>query len=210
MRFGFKNKKFNTAKKFNNNDEYLFNHTDEVNVTDSIVSTVEQVNLPNNLLNTMTIDTSKELTSNDIDTLLFMYQEEKLARDVYTNFEEQYSLRIFENISNAEQQHINTIEDILIAHEIDIQELQDMEVGEFLNEDLQNLYDDLIEQGSVSVQEALNCGVVIEEVDIADLNEYLSNEDLNENLEVVYSNLENGSQNHLSAFNAVLDNGFFM
>ncbi len=42
--------------------------------------------------------------------------------------------------------------------------------GEFTNPDLQDLYDQLIQQGSVSKVEALKVGVFIEETDIDDLN----------------------------------------
>jgi len=160
-------------------------------------------------LSASAIDTSIELTSDDLDTLVYMYQEEKLAMDVYDSFADQYDARIFDKISNSEQKHLDSIENILTQYDVNIDNLEILDEGEFLNEDLQSLYDTLIEQGSVSLEEALNVGIIIEETDIADLNEYLQ-EDVNPNIDMIYSNLENGSQNHLNAFTMVLDDGLFL
>jgi hypothetical protein len=44
-------------------------------------------------------------------------------------------------------------------------------IGEFTKPDLQKLYDDLIQQGSISKVEALRVGVIIEETDIDNLTE---------------------------------------
>ncbi len=156
-----------------------------------------------------TIDTSLALTLEEIDSLVFMYQEEKLAMDIYDVFAEQYDSKIFDNISDAEEKHLGTIENILEQYDVNIDDLKSLDDGNFINDDLQSLYDSLIIQGSTSLENALYVGVAIEEVDIADLNAYLQ-EDLNQNLETAYTHLESGSQNHLTAFNYQLDNGLLL
>ena len=45
-----------------------------------------------------TLQASDELTSDEIDGLVFMVEEEKLARDVYLTLYEPWDLRIFQNI----------------------------------------------------------------------------------------------------------------
>ena len=72
--------------------------------------------------------------------------------------------------------------------------------GVFTNPELQDLYDKLIEQGSKSIEEALQVGVLIETTDIADLQEGLA-DTTHKDIKNVYSNLLKGSNNHLRAFN---------
>ena len=72
-------------------------------------------------------------------------------------------------------------------------------VGVFDDPKLQNLYDDLIEKGMLSLQDALEVGVLVEKTDIADLKEILAG---NEPAEVdrVLTQLLKASYNHLAAF----------
>jgi hypothetical protein len=72
-------------------------------------------------------------------------------------------------------------------------------VGEFVNPELQALYDALIERGSQSTLEALKVGGVIEETDIEDLTAAMDTSRLSK-IDNVYSNLLDGSYNHLRAF----------
>jgi hypothetical protein len=72
-------------------------------------------------------------------------------------------------------------------------------VGEFVNTELQALYDALIARGKQSALEALLVGGVIEETDIEDLVAAMETSRLS-NIDKVYQNLLNGSYNHLRAF----------
>lgn len=144
-----------------------------------------------------------ELTAAEIEGIQFMREEEKLARDVYLYLYEIYPLRPFLNISKSEQAHMDAI-----MYLIDTFGLEDP-VGEnpegvFQNEELQELYNVLIEQGSVSREEALKVGALIEEVDIIDLQTELDSIAQNEEVIRVFSNLCKASGNHLRAFTGVL------
>jgi len=77
--------------------------------------------------------------------------------------------------------------------------------GVFLNQELQELYDRLIEEGSASREEALKTGALIEEVDIIDLQTELDDTAKNEELIRVFTNLRNASERHLKAFVRVLE-----
>lgn len=144
---------------------------------------------------------SGELTRAEVDGLLFMIEEEKLAVDVYSALDEKWDMRVFENIGRAELTHQAAVKRLL-----DRYSLQDprMGEGEFANETLQDLYNDLLAQGSVSVRDALMAGAAIEEIDILDLEEYMAQTD-NEDILLVYANLLRGSENHLRAFVNNLD-----
>lgn len=76
--------------------------------------------------------------------------------------------------------------------------------GVFKNEELQALYNELIEQGSRSQEEALRVGALIEEVDIIDIRKELDENASHEEVIRVYSNLLRASGNHLRAFVRVM------
>jgi len=141
----------------------------------------------------------EDLTEQEIEGLLFIREEEKLARDVYLTFDEMYSeLPIFENIAESEQRHMDAIKNLLDKYGLD-DPTEGMDIGEFTNQELQNLYYQLIEEGEQSLNDALTVGGKIEEIDIIDLQNYIEQTDKTD-LERVYSNLLKGSKNHLRAF----------
>jgi hypothetical protein len=142
------------------------------------------------------------LTDLQKESLLFMVEEEKLARDVYEYLYTAWGVDIFSNIALSEQKHMDAVLLLLGKYELDIPSTLDSR-GLFENSELQALYDQLIAKGALSLTDALQVGVTIEEVDISDLNEVLETE-LPEDLELIYEHLLNGSYNHLEAFNAQL------
>ncbi len=141
--------------------------------------------------------TTVELSDAEIENLIFMYQEEKLAMDVYDYFYDTYNAKIFDNISNSESKHMSAVEDILINSNINITDYQSLDAGLFIDDSLQELYDNLISKGSQSLTDALEVGILIEEVDIEDLINTIENEDYSVIIDNVYENLLNGSENHV-------------
>ena len=148
-------------------------------------------------------DSNVALDFNEQTHLEFMCEEEKLARDVYLVMYDLWGANIFANISESEQRHMDPIQRLITRYGLTDPVADDV-IGTFTDPDLQELYDDLIEAGEVSLEEALKVGVAIEELDIADLEQALKETD-KRNIERVFQNLLNGSNNHLDAFNACLD-----
>lgn len=142
------------------------------------------------------------LTDDEIYWLTYLREEEKVARDVYLVLNEKWNLRIFTNIAASEQRHMDAIKTLLETYNIP-DPAADKEHGEFTNPALQKLFNDLIQQGSISKAEALKVGILIEETDIDDLNEGITSTRQND-IETVYSNLLQGSLNHLDAFESSL------
>ncbi|MPL55121.1 hypothetical protein SDC9_00588 [bioreactor metagenome] len=140
------------------------------------------------------------INTDEKSNLVFMYEEEKLARDTYFYLYQKWQLVEFANIQKSEQSHMNAVENLLIKYKIDYPKLA---VGQFQNQDLQNLYNQLILQGNNSAIEALKVGATIEDVDINDLKN-LSKTTTNTLILKVYSNLMCGSRNHLRAFSSAL------
>jgi len=153
---------------------------------------------------TVSVSSAQTLALTDDETywLTYMREEEKVARDVYLVLNEKWNLRIFKNIAASEQRHMDAIKTLLDTYTVS-DPAAGKEHGEFTNPALQKLYNDLIQQGSISRVEALNVGILIEETDIDDLNEGITSTRQND-IKTVYSNLLQGSLNHLDAFESGL------
>lgn len=145
---------------------------------------------------------SDELSTEESVALLYMREEEKLAHDVYVTFYAQWGLPIFQNISQSEQTHTDSVKTLLDRY--GLSDPASGAVGMFTNPDLQTLYEDLVARGSQSLAEALKVGAAIEEIDILDLQEWLTQTD-NTDIQQVFNNLLDGSYNHLRAFVSTLN-----
>ena len=146
-----------------------------------------------------------QLTEAEEQHILYMREEEKLARDVYLTFYELWGAEIFANISEAEQRHMDAIKNLITRYGL-VDPIVDDAVGVFTNQDFGILYDQLIADGTVSLEEALKVGVRIEELDITDL-ELALQETSQRAVQRVFRNLLNGSYNHLSAFQRNIEAG---
>jgi hypothetical protein len=94
---------------------------------------------------------------------------------------------------------MDAIKTLLDRYELDDPVGADI-LGVFKNETLQDLYNALIDQGSISQIEALKVGALIEEIDILDIQHELDEHVDSQDVAFVYSNLIKGSRNHLRAF----------
>jgi hypothetical protein len=141
---------------------------------------------------------SEDLSPEEIEGILLMREEEKLAHDVYTTLYETWGVKIFDNISNSEQTHTDVMKEIIVKYDLTDPVTTD-EVGIFVNENLGALYTSLVEQGKKSLLDALIVGATVEDLDIQDLEDLKAVTD-NEDVLIAYENLQKGSRNHLRAF----------
>ena len=139
---------------------------------------------------------ASDLSAEEAAALLYMREEEKLARDVYNQLYALWGQPVFQNIAASEQTHTDEIKLLLDRYGLADPALGP---GQFTDANLQALYDQLIAQGSVSLTDALNVGALVEQTDIADLQARLAQTD-NADIQLVYNNLMNASYNHLAAF----------
>jgi len=141
------------------------------------------------------------ISQKDADALLFMLEEEKLARDTYEYLDTTWGLNQFANIKKSEQTHMDAIENLLKQSNTTYTIL---EYGVFSNSDLQAFYDTFKVDGAKSVVDALQIGATIEDLDIKDLEDYVL-ETNNAQIINVYQSLQCGSRNHLRSFIKGLD-----
>ena len=145
----------------------------------------------------------EELSPEEIDGLILMREEEKLARDVYLELYDIWGQQIFLNIANSESTHTNAVKLLLDKYNLTDPVTGDTR-GVFTNQDLNELYASLVETGSTSLLDSLIVGATVEDLDIYDLqrlNEISDNQDIT----AVYDNLEKGSRNHLRSFTKVIE-----
>jgi hypothetical protein len=138
------------------------------------------------------------LSADEEADLLFMREEEKLARDTYLTLYELWDLSVFSNIASSEQMHMNAILKLLKKYKLP-DPAANTEIGEFTDDYLQTLYNTLIDKGDNSGLDALEVGGIIEETDMRDIKAAIERSD-NEDINAVYATLMCGSRNHLRAF----------
>lgn len=142
------------------------------------------------------------LTQAEINDLKFLREEEKLARDVYLFAYNKHQAALFNNISQSEQTHMNSV--LSLMNKYGIPDSASTEIGVFNNTDLQTLYNSLTKQADISLVEALKAGATIEDLDINDIDDFTVNT-IKLDLLNVYGNLNCGSKNHIRAFTNQLE-----
>jgi hypothetical protein len=147
--------------------------------------------------------TTTQLSELEAEGLVYMREEEKLARDVYLVLYNQWGLPLFRNIAGSEQTHMDAILRLLDQYSL-TDPAAGQGRGDFTNPVFQSLYEQLVTQGGQSLTDALYVGGVIEELDILDLEGCIADTDEAYIIQV-YGNLLAGSENHLRAFVSTLE-----
>ena len=146
----------------------------------------------------------EEISAAESAALLFMREEEKLARDVYVKMKAKWGLQVFANISRSEQRHMDAILCLINKYNLN-DPVGDHANGVFQNITLQALYNSLVAQGTQSKTAALTVGAKIEDLDIYDLMQNTGHVD-NQDIQAVFDELARASRNHLRAFTSNLAN----
>lgn len=152
------------------------------------------------------------LTDAEKDEMLFIWQEEKLARDVYLRMYEIWQDPIFLTIAASEQKHMDAVWQLITQKYVDETEwlpLTALGYGQYtetVHHDLNILYAELTELGAQTLWNALDVGRQIEELDIKDLElaiqltQTLWPAGEHADIVTVYTNIMTGSTHHLEAF----------
>jgi len=146
---------------------------------------------------------SKPVTESEVEHLMYMREEEKLARDVYLTMYDTWGLGVFYNIAQSEEVHTEAVRAKIEKYALADPVIDDT-VGAFVNKDIALLYDTLITQGRISELDALFVGGAIEEIDMIDI-QHAIDEAEHRDIKRVYENLMAGSKNHLRAFVAEIE-----
>ena len=138
------------------------------------------------------------LSDQEKSDLIYLREEEKLARDVYIFSYNQYGQSIFNNISSSEQSHMSSVLNLINKYGL-TDPVANNANGVFSNSELQALYNELTAKSDASLNEALEVGATIEDLDINDIKTFKSHT-TNADLINVYDKLSCGSKNHMRSF----------
>lgn len=164
------------------------------------------------------------LDFSELTHLVFMREEEKLARDVYIKLGMMYpNTLVFGNIDDSEQRHTMSVKAMIEQYGHEDPSTND-NIGVFTGEDygwyFTEKYNQLVERAAVNELEALYVGAFIEELDVMDINQcpriiIETDNDVTEcgkaytgkaDIDRLYSTLLYGSGNHLNAYVKNIEN----
>lgn len=152
------------------------------------------------VLSVTTYSQQPVLKQQEKDAILYMREEEKLARDVYDSMYVKWSGNPFGNIRQSERMHMSRMLTLITTYGLtDPVTTNQDKPGLFANAVLQQYYYELVSAGSRSLTEALKVGAKIEELDIADLEARIAQTQQADIL-TTYTDLKMASENHLRAF----------
>jgi len=150
-------------------------------------------------------------------SLAYMWNEERLAYDVYTNLYATTGIAQLQNIATrSEIVHVDLVKNLVAWYDINITntidysvnysqaELDAMPSGSYGIQAIQDLYDALIAHGTGNSVAALEVACMVEVVDVDDLNKYILTAADNQALIDTFNVLRDGSYRHYWAFDADL------
>lgn len=137
-------------------------------------------------------------TAQEITDLKYMRSEEKLARDLYAALYTKWKDPLFDNISQSEQRHMDAVLGLLTAYGVSDPDAG-LQAAVLPDAGLQSLYNQLLAQGTTSVQAAAQAGIIVEETGIAALEQRLART-TDPAIIRVYNNLVRGSRSHIQSF----------
>lgn len=158
----------------------------------------------NDSIQSSTITTSSDITSKMTLTntqrtyLIDLYNEEKLAHDVYVYIYEKRGIKQFGNILQSEIKHHTLVENILDIYWISYD--KNTIAGVYSTSWYTDLYNTLIQKWSVSPSDAIAVWVQIETMDIADIQQLYPIFQWYNDITTTLQILEEWSKKHLAAF----------
>jgi hypothetical protein len=141
--------------------------------------------------------TAAALSPREEEGILFIWEEEKVARDLYRSLYNETGLRIFVDLERSEQNHMDQAKALIDKY--GLQTPVGDEHGLFSNETLNGYYDDLFASGKESPENALKAAATFEEISIMDLEKEIAATSA-EDVRVVYEGLLAGSRKHLRSY----------
>jgi hypothetical protein len=143
---------------------------------------------------------AQTITENEKATILHMWEEEKMARDIYLTLKDKWNHRVFSNISESETYHMSQIKLLIERYKLEDPVTKNNDKrGVFENKAIQKMYNELTAAGSGSLESAFRAGAKVEETDIKDLKEAIAGT-ANAAIKNTYEYLVHASENHLRAF----------
>jgi hypothetical protein len=150
--------------------------------------------------------TAATLNERENSGLLFIWEEEKMARDLYTALYEKQSDPIFSDLARSEQSHMDQARAIMDKYGLATPGNPGKdEQGVYENQTLQKIYNELLAKGTASHEDALKAAAAFEEISIIDLKKELYATQTDD-AKTMYQGLLAGSEKHLRSIVRDLEN----
>ncbi|MFB6226179.1 MAG: DUF2202 domain-containing protein [Candidatus Paceibacteria bacterium] len=134
--------------------------------------------------------------------LIYLIEEEKVARDLSYKFSQKYDEKIFTEVYKAENTHLKAVQRFIRNYKLDDPTSKNG-VGEFKNPQLQKIYDEKLSSGKENKNKAYQSLLWVLEKNINDININKDSTDKDDIL-FVYNNLIRSSKNHIRAIDSLL------
>jgi len=157
-------------------------------------------NQNSSMLGTAVTSSSSSINSDVKSSLAYMYEEERLANEVYLSvYKKQPVQQLYRIGSNSERRHIDAVKSLAQKYGV---ATSPQTVGRYSNPHIQSLFNQLYQKGIRSQKDALEVGCIVEVTDVNDLNKYIAQAESAWATDVVqtYEFLRRGSYNHYWAF----------
>ena len=143
------------------------------------------------------------LSDEQKEMLLFIYQAEKVARDIYITLGKIYTDEYtFTSMQISEQRHIDSARSLCDKYAVSTSSIDEDTVGEFNSPVLQILYNTCTEKGRKSLLDAFEVSEFIEMTDIDDLEQ--ASVGMPSDVVFVYKDLKESSLSHIDAFQTAI------
>ena len=161
---------------------------------------------------------SSDLKDDQKYALTYMWNEERLAKDIYLALNSLYPATAFENIAKSETKHIQAVERLIEKYDVNVENIIDYANGYLATQlntavpgsygvdSVQKSYDELYAKGEKSKIDALQVGCVVEVTDIDDLENYIAVAQQTNATDLVstFENLKSASYKHYWSFDKAL------
>ena len=148
-------------------------------------------------------ETVTVLSKDQKEMLFFIYQREKVARDVYDTLSKIYKdEHTFALMRFSEQRHLNCTRELCDIYGVETSRINEDVVGEFESPILQTLYDECALKGGQSLLDAFEVGEFLESTDIEDLD--VASVGMPSDVVNVYDRLKARNMSHLGVFKTAI------
>lgn len=148
-------------------------------------------------------DNTTLLSEEQKDMLFFIYQQGKVARDVYDTLSNIHTDEsTFALMKFAEQRQLNCARELCNLYGVETSKINEDAVGEFEALVLQTLYDECTKKGRESLLDALEVGEFLETTDIIDLEQ--ASIGMPSEVVDVYEKLKRRNISYLGAFQSAI------
>jgi hypothetical protein len=134
---------------------------------------------------------------NNRELFLKLYQEEKMAYDLYGEFYERWSLSVFNKVQQREAKHVWCVERIMDNYGFTYK--ANTKAGSYPDKEIQKIYDEVTVNGCISDLAALEAAAFIKEKHIYELREWIRYQEDEYIVKVIFL-MESAAQSHLRAF----------